>query len=256
MQPEAGLLIIFAAAIFSIAYAIFLIRFGIIGHGKKREIEGATEFVQFNLLRRGNNYAKMVQGVLHFDLFHRKDYAHLLRSLNYPIFIIFGPHLCWKTYTFLKVFKEVKNIRLFQFLASEVQDIMGEKELEITIKRNQHCLIVDGAHCFVEKPHREDMSPTGGWECEDNIFMASKYEDIFDLLIMFCKEISKEQVIRSVGLDNIHIITREKYQPVIALERDYAHKLLHDFAVKIGEEKEFEDLWEERMSTLQRSSHN
>jgi len=93
MQSLTGLMIAIIAIIITITYSLFLIKLDIIKLSRKKLIKDVTELVQFNLLTKCKFYAKIVDGNLHNDLYHREDYVSVFRTSSYPIFIIFGPHL-------------------------------------------------------------------------------------------------------------------------------------------------------------------
>ena len=200
--------VIASFAIF-ILYYIVLIKFNVIRRPRALTITDPKKYAEHHVILKGRLYSKMSSRVLHKAIFHRTDVVSNFRWVTYPVFVIFGPHLCYNSYRFLRAFKENKNIRLFQIREETYKDASDEerKQIEKYLKEREYGTIVDGVHCYIENPH-EEGEERGGTEYLNNPALTSKYEQDFDRLLRYCKEVDRENIIDSVGEENIYL-TRE-----------------------------------------------
>jgi len=199
------LLILILALISAVAFYRILAKLGVIKNVKSISIIHVDPLAEFMLIKNAHVNVRIVSKVLHHSLFTRRDVLEGFRRANIPIDIIFGPRLDWGSYPFIKVFKENANIRLFQIREELCEDLNQRQKVEINRLTMNSFTLVDGTHCYIESPHRED-DMHGGTEWMHNPILCARLEADFEKLLMRSIEVDRMCVVDSVGNDNVYLV--------------------------------------------------
>lgn len=199
-------LVISLGLIAFVGYYILLTTLGINRRPKAVPITNPEEYAARHIILEGEIYAKMTSIVLHKSIFFRPDIVKQFANAQIPIYVVFGPHMCWKSYRFIQAFKQNKNIRLFQIREDIYKDFNEEERAWINHylnrKKRRDITVVDGIHCYVEFPHPEGQEGQG-MEYMYDFKRSRECDSEFDHLMRFCSEVDREQVLQCVELKNI-----------------------------------------------------
>lgn len=194
-----------AAFIAFLAYLAFA-KVGLIRRKKTFRVTRPESYAYHVL--RAEIYVKISSQVLHGATFRTNRSLMFLAQANFPVHIIFGPHLHFDSYRFLKVFKRNKNIKLFQIRKETYADQLDREEIDEYLLTRPLFTIVDGIHCYVEYLHAEGEE-VGGIEHLFDPSTCDSYERTFQRLLEYCKEVDKSRIVDSVGEENIFLVRED-----------------------------------------------